>query len=201
MDMKSEKPTKIGIACSIFREEIELLLEQKQIEIPFEYQGSMLHMYPDVLDRSLKKVMERARQNGEQILLVYGDCCPHMYDYQNHDGVERVRGRNCMEIILGRDQYRQLRSEGTFFLMPEWTHRWREVFQGQMGLEGDNARSFMTEFHTKLVYLDTGLSPIPEELLNEISEFCGLPVEIMPVSLNQLLASILEVEKRAQTDE
>jgi len=191
---------KMGIACSIFRKEIELLIAQKQIEIPFTYLSSMLHLYPDVLDRSLQQAVERARQNGEDVLLVYGDCCPHMHDCQIDDRIERVRGINCFEILLGRDQYRRLCSERAFFLMPDWAYRWREVFQYQLGLEGDNARSFMAEFHTRLVYLDTGLTPVPEELLDEISEYCGLPVEILPVSLDHLHTSILEIEKGTKPD-
>ena len=193
--MKPERGARIGVACSIFRKEIESLLEQKQINIPFKYPGSMLHMYPDVLDRSLQKVVDEERQKGNDILLVYGDCCPHMHDLESDDHVERVCGLNCCEILLGRDLYRKLRSEGAFFLMPEWAHRWREVFQRQLGLQGDNARSFMTEFHTRLVYLNTGLTPIPDSLLGEISEYTGLPVEIMPVSLDQLLAAIQDAAK------
>ena len=65
------------------------------------------------------------------------------------------------------------------------------------GLEGDNARSFMADMHTRRVYLDTGLMPIPKGLLDEISEYTGLRAEIMPVSLDQLLASIQDAEKSA----
>jgi len=195
--VKSEKAAKVGIACSIFRQEIEWLLEQKRIDIPFKYLGSMLHMYPGVLDRRLQKVVDEERKNGNNIVLVYGDCCPHMHDVESDDHVERVCGMNCCEILLGRDLYRQLCSEGVFFLMPEWAHRWREVFQHQLGLEGDNARSFMADMHTRLVYLDTGLMPIPKGLLDEISEYTGLRAEIMPVSLDQLLASIQDAEKSA----
>ena len=199
--MKPEERTKIGIACSIFRQEIERLQEEKQIDIPFEYLDSKLHVYPSVLDRRLQAVTSEARQNGNEIVLVYGDCCPHMHDVESDDHVVRVCGMNCCEILLGKDLYRQLLSEGAFFLLPEWAHRWWEVFQKQLGLRGDNARSFMTEIHTRLVYLDTGLTPILEGLLEEISEYCGLPVEIIPVSLEQLLASIQDAEGSRQPDE
>lgn len=194
--MKSKKTAKIGIACSIFRKEIESLQKQKLINIPFKYIGSMLHMKPEVLDNRLKEATEKERQNRDAIVLVYGDCCPHMHELETDEHIVRVCGLNCYEILLGSDLYRRLRSEGAFFLMPEWTLRWREVFQHHLGLEGDNARSFMKEMHTKLIYLDTGLFPVPESHLDEISGYTGLPVEIMQVSLDQLMVAIKNVEKK-----
>ena len=194
--MKSKKTAKIGIACSIFRKEIESLQKQKLINIPFRYIGSMLHMKPEVLDNRLKEATEKERQNRDDIVLVYGDCCPHMHELETDEHIVRVCGLNCCEILLGSGRYRRLRSEGAFFLMPEWTLRWREVFQHHLGLEGDNARPFMKEMHTKLIYLDTGLFPVPESHLDEISGYTGLPVEIMQVSLDQLMVAIKNVEKK-----
>ena len=194
--MKSKKTTKIGISCSIFRKEIESLQKQKLINIPFRYIGSMLHMKPEVLNNRLKEATEKARQNGNDIVLVYGDCCPHMNALEADEHVVRVCGLNCCEILLGSELYRRLRSESVFFLMPEWTLRWREIFQHHLGLEGDNARSFMNDMITKLIYLETGLFPIPESHLDEISVYSGLPVEIMQVSLDQLMAAIKNAEKK-----
>lgn len=48
----------------------------------------------------------------------------------------------------------------------------------------------MQELHTRLIYLDTGLLPVPHETLQEASEFLGLPFEILPVTLEPLLASL-----------
>jgi hypothetical protein len=44
----------------------------------------------------------------------------------------------------------------------------------------------MQEFHTKIVYIDTGHQKIPEKQLSEIQEYSGLPVEIMKVDDSQL---------------
>jgi hypothetical protein len=194
--MKSKKTAKSGIACSIFRKEIESLQKQQRVNIPFRYIGSMLHMNPELLDSCLKKVTEKESQKSDDIVLAFGDCCPNMNELETDKNIVRVCGLNCCEILLGSDLYRKLRAEGVFFLMPEWTLRWREVFQDNLGLEGDNARSFMRDMHTKLVYLDTGLSPIPESHLDEIAKYSGLPVEIMQVSLDHLVDAITGSGKR-----
>ena len=65
-----------------------------------------------------------------------------------------------------------------------------------LGLRGGTAQDFMKEMHTRLVYLDTELVPVPEKELAEISEYCGLPVERMKVSLEPLLASLMKAATR-----
>jgi len=74
--------------------------------------------------------------------------------------------------------------------MPEWALSWRQIFVGQLGLLGPCAKTFMQEMHSRMIYLDTGLVPVPHATLLEASEFLGLPVEILPVSLDPLLSSL-----------
>lgn len=196
--MKPSQASVVGIACSIFRNEIELLVKERRVDISFTYLDSMLHMNPSELDRRLQAIISEERQKNRAIVLVYGDCSAHMIDFESDNYVGRVHGTNCCEIILGKEQYQQLRSEGAFFVMPEWAIRWREVFQDQLGLKGDNARCFMTDMHKKLVYLDTGLSPFVESFLDDISQYSGLPWEVLPVSLDHLPASINDAKERIE---
>lgn len=197
--MKPNQASIVGIACSIFRKEIELLLEENKIDIPFTYLDSMLHMVPSKLHLRLQATISDKGQKDKAIILVYGDCSAHMIDFESENYIARVSGINCCEILIGKEHYGRLRSEGVFFLMPEWTIRWREVFQHLLGLKGDTARSFMMEMHKKLVYIDTGFTPVPESHLNDISEYSGLPWEILLASSDHLLASINEAKERIQS--
>jgi len=66
-------------------------------------------------------------------------------------------------------------------------------------LNRDNAISLMQEMHRKLVYLDTGLAPVPENALKECSEYFGLPNEVLQVSLGHLRSAIEEALLRCKT--
>ena len=166
------------------------LQEEARLELPVRFLGSMLHMVPEQLETQLHALVEEERAQGREVVLAFGDCCPDMTGLGSAEGVARTQGCNCPEIILGREAYRSLRRQGVFFLLPEWTLTWRKVFQGTLGLTGETARDFMGEMHTRLLYLDTGLVPVPGRELAEISSYCGLPVEIRQVSLEPLLASL-----------
>lgn len=189
------------LACSILRHEVEAMKESLGGELEVRYLGSMLHMAPELLDRQLTGLLEAEQGMEREVVLVYGDCCPRMLDLQDRPRTARTQGINCCELLLGRDRYRKLRAEGAFFLMPEWALRWRRIFEEELGLGPSNARSLMGEMHTRLVYLDTGLVPVPREALEEASAYTGLPWSILPVDLEPLRRQLREALQRAGAHE
>jgi len=183
-------PSFVCVACSIFRKEIESLQASGELHLDLRYLPSMLHLEPQRLEQCLTHSIAREHEQGHEVILAFGDCCAHMLELTQRETQGRTRGINCCEILLGSERYRTMRREGVFFLLPEWTLIWRRMLQEKFGFGEENARSFMRDMHTRIVYLDTGLSPQPLEELAELAQFTGLPVEILPVTLENLLASL-----------
>ncbi|WP_243358858.1 DUF1638 domain-containing protein [Fundidesulfovibrio terrae] len=176
------------VACGIFKKELEALgygaRGVKTVTL-----DSMLHMRPDALDGALDGMLSRGRPGG--LALVYGDCSPHMLDFARREGVRKVQGLNCCEIVLGRERYRSLRREGAFFFMPEWAGRWEDVFKHEMGFSQQSlAREFMHDMMKRAVYLDTGVHAVPHRTLDDIASFLGMPVEVLPTGLTHLQAAV-----------
>ena len=159
----------------------------------------MLHMFPDRLHERLDKVIKNELESGKKIILIYGECSPYMDQYNKNKNIMRLGGINCVNIFLEDLIYKALRKEGAFFLIHEWALRWQEIFQNELGLNAENAKSFMGEMHTKLIYLDTGSAAVPVDTLNEISAYCGLSYEIMKVTLevfsNRFNEAVEELKK------
>ncbi|KAF0234638.1 MAG: hypothetical protein FD177_665 [Desulfovibrionaceae bacterium] len=185
----TQSPEATIIACGIFRKELAALGYSHKGAEKLVCLNSMLHMRPSLLDELLDGML---RGKAQRHLLVYGDCCPHMDQFARMDGVRRVAGVNCCEIILGHDRYRELRRAGVFFFMPEWTRRWERVFKKELGFTTqETAQEFMREMHTRLIYLDTGVGEVPRDTLADIETYLGMPVEVFPVGLGQLEAALL----------
>ncbi|WP_157137628.1 DUF1638 domain-containing protein [Solidesulfovibrio carbinoliphilus] len=183
------------MSCSIFRKEIAGLGPAVMGGVRPVFLDSMLHMRPALLDEAL---LGLARAEDRRLLLVYGDCCPHMGELARRPHIRKVRGVNCCDILLGHDAYHRLRREGVFFFLPEWTARWEQVFRGELGLKDQPlAREFMHEMHTRLMYLDTGLAEAPHRTLADIEAFFDMPVEIRPTGLERLKAEIAAGLQRA----
>lgn len=190
----------IGISCSIFKIEIEKLIENGEIDFPFVFLESMLHMYPKELDIQLKDYIQKEKDKNNSIILVYGDCSAHLIDITQEEKIQKVPGINCCEILLGKEQYRKHQKEGAFFLMNEWVDKWYEIFSNELQLNSNVAKPFMQDMHKKLIYLDTGIIPIPIDTIKEISNYVGLPYEIIQVTLDHLKNEILYAKELLENE-
>ncbi|GFK92791.1 hypothetical protein NNJEOMEG_00618 [Fundidesulfovibrio magnetotacticus] len=192
--MKTATAEILLVSCGIFREELARLGPSVMGQARLMFLDSMLHMRPAKLDEIL---LGLAKNEDRRMALVYGDCCPHMADLTRLPSIRKVRGVNCCDIILGQTMYRQLRREGVFFFLPEWTSRWEEVFRVELGLKDRPlAREFMHEMHTRLMYLDTGLADVPTRTLRDIEAFFDMPVEVRPIGLEHLERGVMDVIRR-----
>ena len=146
-------PHTVMVACSVLKAEVEKLHKHYWQDIPLRFLSSMLHMKPELLEQRLSALITEEASQGHQVLLVYGDCCSSMADMEILPGVARTSCYNCCGLLLGWDEYRRLEHEGAFFLIPEWAHRWQEIFNEELGLNHDNAHDLMQDMHSRLVII------------------------------------------------
>lgn len=184
------------VCCSVAQAEVTALWQVHWPHLKLRYQNSMLHMRPAALAARLELLAGEELRQGRQVVLIYGDCCLQMRQLEARPGIVRTRANNCCALLLGDACYRKLSHEGAFFVFPEWTVRWREIFRTELGLNQENAASLMRDMHRKLVYLDTGVLPVPEAALQECAEYCGLPWVAHPTPLDVLRQSIDEALSR-----
>jgi len=177
------------LSCGILREELGALPPALLARLDIVILDSILHMRPLDLESGLHGLLDSAP--GAPAILVFGDCSPGMREISEGTGLIRIPGVNCCEIVLGRERYRNLRRQGVFLFMPEWTARWREVFQAELGLgDSETARGFMTDSMKALAYVDTGVVPVPHAILAEIEAFFGMPVRIEAAGLGNLESAL-----------
>ncbi len=182
----------VCIACSIFKSELRELTQRGDIQFEIRYLNSMLHMQPEKLHHRLDTIINGQLTQGKKVLLLYGACHAFMGQQEALSGVYRIKGSNCFEILLGRDTYRELCQEQVFMLLPEWIGRWKEIFELELGLKGHLAKDFMQTMLSRLIYIDTGSTPINMQHLNAMSDYFGLTVEIRKVGLEHFLKAIRE---------
>jgi hypothetical protein len=186
------------VACSIFKCELEQLRKESLPDMEVLYLNSMLHMHPEKLEKLLENILPDHKD--KKIIVLYGDCHSRIMESET-ENIRKVNGVNCCEIFLGSDRYFKLRKEGAFILLPEWLERWREVFQVELGFKDEQiAHKFMNDFHTGLVYIDTGQEKIPTETIKELSSFTGLHCRIESCSDQNLLSEILKTVKKFSDD-
>ena len=174
----------LAITCGIFQTEMAALAPRfPRLQLIFA--DSMLHMRPDLLQERIDALLRQ--HSADKVLFIYGDCTPRIMELCRKPGFAKTAGINCCEILLGREEYRRLRKSGAFFFLPEWTLRWRDVFERELGFAGGRgAEDMLREVHSHFIYLDTGVLPMPGSVLDEISRELGLPMQQLSVSLSCL---------------
>lgn len=188
------------VSCGIFRPEIEHLARLGLFPWPVIFLESMLHMAPGLLEAEMTRLLRSLA--GSSVVLLFGDCHARMSEHGSLPGVRRVRGVNCCEILIGQERYRRMRGEGIFFLLPEWTSRWEEIFTRRLGFANPRlASQFMREMHTGITYLDTGVMAVPLEELEKISRFFGLPVTVEAVDSASLVRAVETSMEQGHNDD
>ena len=183
------------ICCGILQAEVSELFRRGVLRGSLVCNDSMLHMDPTHLETTLST---QTKNPNNPIILIYGDCCSGMIQLAERPNVHRVDRINCCQLLLGKARYRELMHQNSFILLPEWALRWKEVIEQELGLRGLVARDFFQETRKEIVYLDTGLAPVPEKELTDCAEYTGLPYRVEKISLYYLQTALLEAETAAK---
>ena len=184
----------LAICCGIFQAELAVLAPAFP-RLRMIFVDSMLHMRPDLLQNRIDALLDL--HAPEKVLFIFGDCTPRIVELCRRSGYAKTEGINCCDIMLGREAYRRLRKAGAFFFLPEWTVRWRDVFEFELGFSGlRGAGEMLREVHSHFIYLDTGVMPLPSALLDEISHELELPMNVMPLGLGCLEHKIAAAQEK-----
>lgn len=178
------------ITCSVLEKELRLLAREHWPELRLLVLDSALHLRPRKLGNTLAEVLAGELAGGRQVVLAYGDCFLCTVGLPESENLATIESSNCCAMLLGQSRYHQEIRQGTFFLLPEWCHRWHEIFVSGMQLNQDMAHDIMRDSHSRMLLLDTGTRQFSLAEVEAFSHYCGLPFEIEKIGLDQLQSSV-----------
>ncbi|MGB3223003.1 MAG: DUF1638 domain-containing protein [Desulforhopalus sp.] len=185
------------IVCSVLAREAQTFLSHDYPEAKQIFLDSVLHIYPQKLYKAVETAIET--QGNQNYVLIYGDCSAHMKALSQRSDCERTEAVNCGELLLGTELYKAYRNKKVFLFLPEWTERWQEVFQRELGFSNPSlAQEFMHENQRSFIYLDTEIIPIPWKHLKAISEFFNMPTKVVTVSCEHFRQSVKAAVERLE---
>jgi hypothetical protein len=151
-------------------------------DVDIAYLDAGLHVDLDKLAGSLTGALNDMA-GSDAVLLIGNECHPEMEQLAAAHGRRLVKAKNCIEMILG-DKMTELNSEArTFYLTSGWLENWRKIFVEGLKWDQIDARQNFG-FYDRLLLLDTGLAPIDDEKILEFYDYTQVPVEIMPIDLD-----------------
>ena len=165
-----------------------------------------LHEDPRELERQLIENIGKAKQDADEILVVYGGkfCYVNAGDptrtidtiiREQGENVARINATHCMDMIASRAERDELAGgEKVLFLTPGWVKFRHHVYKGwDKGLANENFPK-----HTggamvldAIGFMDDYMAKKPEDLL-DFSDWMGIPIQPCPVTLERFKSLLAE---------
>lgn len=182
---------KVFIGCSILVNELKQVMQEMGLQNKMVFIDAALHVNIDRLETALRGKLEETSSIGQPIILVGNKCHPDMdLIAKDYDG-QVVPRANCLELLLG-DKMKELNKDAKiFYTTSAWLSRWKEIFMTELGWdEIDGRQNF--GYYDKILLLDWG-TPIDDLDVLEFYDFTQVPIEIYPITLDNLKAELTKL--------
>ena len=193
-----EKQKPCLIACGIFREELNRIIQDNGLIADVEYLDPGLHNDPKLLEKELVGAIDaKKRRQHNHIGIVYGDVClgfhGEMRMFAEKHQLVKVDALNCIDCLLGgKGKLLEIDPKHEFFFLnPAWIEL--EFGNRDKTKPTEEAREEFSVL-SGLYLLDT-LDNLDEyaEVIQQISAYTGLPVvERKNIGLQGIRQTVLE---------
>lgn len=169
--------------CSILGREVREICKRKFPGLPLIEFDSVLHIDFAALENTLRTFLSET--NWDRTLVIIGACHPLIDSILADYDARRLPVQNCVEALLGTDQFTTHLSNGAMFLLEEWIVRWDEIMSRTFG-DLEIASEIIGQCHRYFCAVQrVGGEDISREV-EEISHKYGLPVKYSEGSLEHL---------------
>jgi hypothetical protein len=172
------------IGCGILKKEIGCLIKKNKWLLDTVFLDSALHIDFGKLSDSLTSMLEKYAHRD--IIVFYGSCHPLMENMLLEANTHRTLSQNCAEMLLGPSLFTEELSNGAFFLMEDWAHRWNFIITKTFGTNESIVKEIFRGDRKYLLALRTPCSSDFTLEASAAGKKVDLPVRWMDVSLDQL---------------
>ncbi|MHB9129622.1 MAG: DUF1638 domain-containing protein [Armatimonadota bacterium] len=98
---------------------------------------------------------------------------------------------SCFHLFLPHRLIRHYQSQGAYLLTPGWLESWEERLPDRQ-FDQAGGQAFFAESCSRLMLLDTGVSPESAEQLAAMAAFVDRPYDVVPVGLEMLRCKLAQ---------
>jgi hypothetical protein len=195
MTTKTAKRTRI-VACGVFKPAIEhLRLANRYPNLRFTYLPPVLHITPQKLEQHLLRRITAAQRKDERIICLYGECIPDLSNVCQYQGVMKVPGHSCYEMLLGNERFEQFIDEtaGTYFLEKDLIINFREYCIEPLELDDEEMRDCYFQHYRKLLYVRQPTDPDLISQAHDLADFLELSLAVSDADYSHLEKSLIRL--------
>ncbi len=172
------------VGCGILAKEVQFIVQKNHWPVTCRFSSSSLHVDFEKLRNTLECNLQKYR--NENPVVLYGTCHPLMQDILNRYEARRTQGQNCIEMLLGKDDFLRELTNGAFFLLENWAHTWKTILPASIG---ENPALWSEIFHIQHKYVLALKTPCSGDFTQQAEDFAKavkLPLRWREVSTDHL---------------
>jgi hypothetical protein len=184
------------IACRVFQDALKYLaVQENRPKLRISYLRAGLHNHPLELNKALSREIRVARQEGDSILCLYGQCFPGIDDFLQKESVPRIAGAHCYEMFLGSNTFQQIMEEeaGTYFLEKKLLIHFGEYCVRPLELEDAELRKSYFRHYKRLLYIRQPLDPDLLDEARDVAQFLSLELSVVDADYAELQANLFKL--------
>lgn len=184
------------LGCGILQKEVRFLIEKNGWQLETHFLDSSLHIDFGKLSLALTTALDRHEER--EIIVFYGACHPLMDKMLASARTFRTEGQNCVEMLLGPEQFYSELEQGAFFLLEEWAQCWERIVTATFGTNREVIREMYQGDRNYLLCISTPCSGDFRAEAEEAGRLVGLPLRWLDVSLDHLEKVLIDAIVRKQ---
>jgi hypothetical protein len=189
------------LACGVFQDALRYLaLLDHHPDLRITYLPPALHNRTSDLQKELMQQIRLARQAKDHVLCLYGQCFPEMDDLLQEEGVPRVPGAHCYQMLLGSGPFQRVveKEAGTYFLEKELVLNFSEYCLQPLELDDPQMRQWHFQHYRRLLYIRQPLDPDLMPRARDLAHFLALHLMVMDADYSELRANLFKLIRASQ---
>lgn len=193
------------IACGALTAKLRQIASSGGVPVELHPLSPLLHDHPEKIAPEIARLASKLKEEGRLVAVGYADCGTYgaLDDVCCSQGLERLPGLHCYDILAGPEEVRRLFTEepGTYILTDFLVRSFGRTVVGELGL--DRYPELVADYfrnYKRIVWLTETASGSPEsfslaEEADAISELLDLPLQRIEVGssrLEQALKGLVE---------
>ncbi|HBY98675.1 MAG: DUF1638 domain-containing protein [Ardenticatenaceae bacterium] len=195
-------PKTVFIACAALGRDVKAIIRKHGWNADFQAIDARLHLRPDKIGPAVEARLQKAEEQYERRVVVYGHCGAMDLDaILGRHGAVRPLGPHCYEMYGGEDFARALKEEpGTFILTDYLIHAWDMfVVKGLKIDQHPKLKPLLFHHYKRLIYYSQEEDERLIAKAHEIAAWLELPLTVKQVGYGDLERRLVAImEEREQ---